>query len=479
MKRFLDIVLAVVGLIAAAPLMALVALLVKLDSPGRVIFVQTRLGQGGRPFKMRKFRKFPDDWAAQGPGVTVAGDARMTRFGRFLERSKLDELPQLWNILRGDMSFVGPRPESLRYKDLFQGELARVLDFKPGIFGPNQVVFRNESEMYPPDRDPEIFYREELFPQKARNDIEYFSRASGASDLAWMARGLWWSFAGALNWRRFAALHGPILALDVLAIEAGWVAANAVRFLGVPPTEHINALWTGVWLKPLVLVPVLMLAGCYRQPVRYFSAAAAVRLGTASAIGWVIAELVLLGLFHRDSSIMLGPMALVFSLFMMGLPRIWHREQWRRCAPNGGTGSAVRVAVYGAGRRGVHLVPLLKQGFPNAQVVGFVEDNEVEMRGREVAGSKVLGSERDLNTIEAIYGIDQLWLTFEPDAPKHGRLETWCAENQVNLIVLPWTEPFTPLLRADALNSIQSPADCTSETFSSASRSERRTHSAA
>jgi hypothetical protein len=81
--------------------------------------------------------------------VTVAGDVRMTRVGRFLERSKLDELPQLWNILLGEMSFVGPRPESLRYQDLFQAEFARVLDFKPGIFGPNQVAFRNESGMYP------------------------------------------------------------------------------------------------------------------------------------------------------------------------------------------------------------------------------------------------------------------------------------------------------------------------------------------
>jgi lipopolysaccharide/colanic/teichoic acid biosynthesis glycosyltransferase len=198
-KRILDVTLAGLGLIVAAPLFAFIALAIKLDSPGRVFFSQRRLGRNGKPFWLYKFRKFPESWGTGGPGVTVANDARMTRTGRFLERSKLDELPQLWNILRGEMSFVGPRPESLRYADLFQGELAAVLDFLPGIFGPNQIAFRNESEMYPPDRDPEDFYREVLFPKKARADIAYFRDASVLGDALWVLRGLWVSLAGAVN----------------------------------------------------------------------------------------------------------------------------------------------------------------------------------------------------------------------------------------------------------------------------------------
>jgi len=445
MKRILDVVLAVVGAVVGAPLIALIALLVRLDSPGRVIFSQPRLGQGGRVFHVHKFRKFPGNWGKQGPGVTVANDARMTRFGRFLERSKLDELPQLWNIVRGEMSFVGPRPESLRYRDLFQGELTQVLEFVPGIFGPNQVAFRNESEMYPPDRDPEEFYREELFLRKARNDIEYFSRANLLSDMAWIVRGLWYSFAGAVNWGRLAALHGRILVLDLLVIETAWIAANGVRFAGAPTGNHLAAYITGTWLLPLVLIPILMLTGCYRQPTRHFSAGAALRLAAAATVGWIVAELVLLGLFHRNTSIALGPIGLVFTLAMMTLPRIAYRERWRRRAGQGRNGSATRIAVYGAGRRGAHLVPLLDQGFPDTEIIGLIDDNDAEMRGREIAGVKVLGSERDLATIQAVHRMHQLWTTFLPDIHKQCRLQKWCEENSVKLVVLPLSGPFATL----------------------------------
>ncbi|OAD21195.1 bacterial sugar transferase, partial [Candidatus Thiomargarita nelsonii] len=118
-KRIIDLVFSLLGLLLAAPLMLLIALFIRMDSPGSVFFSQKRLGLKGRHFMVHKFRKFPSDWGSAGPGVTVAGDARMTKVGKFLERTKLDELPQLWNILLGEMSFVGPRPESLRYADLF------------------------------------------------------------------------------------------------------------------------------------------------------------------------------------------------------------------------------------------------------------------------------------------------------------------------------------------------------------------------
>lgn len=444
MKRMIDVSLAVAGLVIGAPLMALIALVVRLDSPGRVIFSQPRLGQHGRVFNVHKFRKFPDSWGNAGPGVTVAGDARMTRLGHFLERSKLDELPQLWNILRGEMSFVGPRPESTRYADLFIGELARVHDFKPGIFGPNQVAFRNESEMYPPERNPEEFYRNELFPQKAKADIDYFSQANILTDIAWIALGLWISIVGTLNWGRLMDMHGPIVAMDLLAIELAWLCANLIRFDGVPPSQHMAVYLTGIWLLPLLLIPVMMLAGCYRQPVRHFSAGDAMRLTGASIVGWAIAYLVLLGLFHRGGSILLAPVSLLLALPMMGFPRFWRREQWRRQGDGNGA-PGVAIVIYGAGRRGSALAALFDQGFPNANVVGFLDDNDTEMRGRVIMGRKVLGSERDLCTIQAVHRIDQLWLTFDPDVHKHRRLRRWGDENGVKLVVLPVTQPFTPL----------------------------------
>ncbi len=444
-KRALDLLLVALGLLLCAPLMALIALAIKLDSPGRVIFSQPRLGKDGQPFNLQKFRKFPGSWGDDGPAVTVAGDARMTRLGKFLERSKLDELPQLWNILRGEMSFVGPRPESLHYANLFEGDLAKVHDYLPGIFGPNQVEFRNESEMYPPDQDPEQFYREVLFPRKAHVDIAYFSWASVFTDLAWIGRGLWSSIFGAINWRRMLGLHGPILALDTIAIEIAWAGANSIRFAGLPPRGNLDVYLTGTWLFPVLLIPLMLLAGCYRHPVRHFAVGDAVRLVVVNVVGWPLVYLVLLGFFHRSGSIVLGALGMLLVLPMMGLPRIWLRERWRQEARQGGSKCTVRVAVYGAGRRGGGLVSLIEQGFSNAEVVGFLDDNDADMRGRVILGRKVLGSERDLNTIHAVYRIDQIWTTFEPDIHKHRRLHRWCGEHGVKLIVLPTTEPFLPL----------------------------------
>jgi lipopolysaccharide/colanic/teichoic acid biosynthesis glycosyltransferase len=299
-KRSMDVLLASVGLVLAAPVMALIALAVRLDSPGRVIFSQERLGQHGRVFRMHKFRKFPDTWGDRGAGVTVAGDARMTRLGRFLERSKFDELPQLWNILKGEMSFVGPRPETLRFKNLFQGEFRRVHDFLPGIFGPNQVAFRNESQMYPPDRDPEAFYREELFPRKARQDIAYFSRSTAFSDLLWIVRGVWYSVVGAVDWRRQARLRGPIFLVDLLAVQLAWAAANLLRFEGLPTGVHWEVWMTGLWLMPLVVLPAVALGGSYQGAVRHYAVGDLLRLARSSVAGWTLAFLALARLLRAQ-----------------------------------------------------------------------------------------------------------------------------------------------------------------------------------
>lgn len=447
MKRAVDIALAIVGMLVGAPLMALIAIAIKLDSPGRVIFSQERLGKGGKTFRMHKFRKFPDSWGDKGSGVTVAGDARMTRLGKLLERSKFDELPQLWNILKGDMSFVGPRPESLRFANLFTGDLAHVHDFIPGIFGPNQVAYRNESEMYPPDRDPDVFYREELFPAKARNDIAYFSRATIMTDLLWIMRGVWCSLIEAVNWRRLIRNRGLHLGYDLLAVQSAWILANLVRFEGIPGGKHWDVFTTGAWLFPLVLIPVLFLGGVYRQPVRHFNFHGVVRLAGLCIAGITIAFMILLAMFHRSASLMLGPMVITLAFILMAGARLHYRERWRwRKRRDNLDRDDQRVAIYGAGRRGGALAALLDQGFPGAEVIGFFDDNDARMRGREIiAGRKVLGSERDLDTVHAVHELRQLWLTFAPDRHKQARLQRWCSDNDVKLVILPQSSPFASL----------------------------------
>lgn len=187
-SRMLDIAAALAGLLLVGPVMAVVAAAVWWEGGRPVIFSQTRIGQHGRRFRLYKFRKFrPTD--AGGPKLTVQGDARLTTVGRFIERTKLDELPQLWNVLAGDMSVVGPRPEVPEFADCFERGCQRLLDYRPGIFGPAQVAFRSEGALYG-GGDIDSFYREALFPRKAQLDLAYYPKRSLAGDVAWIFRGV-------------------------------------------------------------------------------------------------------------------------------------------------------------------------------------------------------------------------------------------------------------------------------------------------
>jgi lipopolysaccharide/colanic/teichoic acid biosynthesis glycosyltransferase len=188
LRRALDIVIAATALTIAGPLLILIAIAIRLDSPGPLLYSQLRLGRGGRRFRLFKFRKFHDH-ASSARAVTLKNDSRMTKVGRWLERTKLDEFPQFWNVLVGEMAVVGPRPESVAFADCFEGPFKQVLDHTPGLFGPSQVVFRNESSMYPANEDPHDFYRAVLFPTKARIDLAYFRRRTLAGDLQWILRG--------------------------------------------------------------------------------------------------------------------------------------------------------------------------------------------------------------------------------------------------------------------------------------------------
>jgi lipopolysaccharide/colanic/teichoic acid biosynthesis glycosyltransferase len=187
-RRTLDVVIAAAALFAVAPLLALIALAIRLDSPGPILYSQMRLGRYGRRFRLYKFRKFHDR-ASDVRALTMKNDPRMTRVGRWLERTKFDELPQFWNVLLGDMAVVGPRPESVAFADCFRGHFEAVLEHTPGLFGPNQVVFRNENSLFPPGEEPHEFYRSVLFPTKARIDLAYFRRRTLVGDLSWILRG--------------------------------------------------------------------------------------------------------------------------------------------------------------------------------------------------------------------------------------------------------------------------------------------------
>ncbi len=446
-KRSFDITMATIGLILGSPMMLLIALAIKLDSPGEIIFSQPRLGKGGNPFNILKFRKFPGNWGTKGPGVTVAGDIRMTRVGSILERTKLDELPQLWNILIGEMSFVGPRPESLKYKHLFVDEFSGVLGFVPGIFGPNQVEFRNESALYPFDVDPEVFYSEQLFPKKARQDYAFFSNSNFFSEFAWIIKGIYFSFAGAIHWKQICKEHLPLIIIDGFFISLSWTLAILLRYGKndfIPQHEHLIA---GMWMFPVILLPLLMIGGVYRRTLRHISPTDVIRTVIFLALGWGMAFLALLYFLGRDISFMLAPLGFLLSTTFMITPRVIYKEFIRFNAlkqSRKNTDIRKSIIIYGVDDRAVKLGSLIQVGFPDAELVGFIED-EITKQGKPLLGVKILGSQRDLSTIQQRYHFDQLWFVQIPDPIKLSNVKKWCEENNVLLVLLPALGPFSSL----------------------------------
>ncbi len=186
MSRALDLAISAVALVLLSPLMALAALWVNFDSRGPVLFRQLRVGRGGVPFEIYKFRTMR---AGDGPLITVVDDPRITRSGRFLRRTKIDELPQLFNVLDGTMSLVGPRPEVPRYVDLWpSAERAAVLSVRPGITDPGSVTFARESELLAEADDPERYYIEEILPRKVAIYADYVAHRTLGQDLRILIR---------------------------------------------------------------------------------------------------------------------------------------------------------------------------------------------------------------------------------------------------------------------------------------------------
>lgn len=198
-KRLFDFAAALAGLVVLSPLMLVLAVLVRATSPGPALFIQERVGRHGRVFRCAKFRTMGTGAQAQGT-VTTAADARVTPLGRFLRRWKLDELPQLSNVLAGRMSFVGPRPDVPGYADRLQGDDRRILELRPGITGPATLLFRDEERLLALAKNPQVFNDAVVYPEKVRLNREYLETGSFWRDLGYVFATVWPGLTRRLGW---------------------------------------------------------------------------------------------------------------------------------------------------------------------------------------------------------------------------------------------------------------------------------------
>jgi lipopolysaccharide/colanic/teichoic acid biosynthesis glycosyltransferase len=183
MKRAFDVVMALLGLVLLSPILFAAALMIKFDSPGPIFFIQERMGRHFKPFFICKLRTMVHGGLSGGAPITFGNDPRITRVGRYLRKTKIDEIPQLVNVLRGEMSFVGPRPEIRKYVELFRQDYEEILKIRPGITDMASLKYQDEAGVLGQSADPEDEYVRRILPDKIELAKEYVARSSFLFDI--------------------------------------------------------------------------------------------------------------------------------------------------------------------------------------------------------------------------------------------------------------------------------------------------------
>jgi lipopolysaccharide/colanic/teichoic acid biosynthesis glycosyltransferase len=412
LKRFFDIVVASIGILIASPLMLLIAILIKMESRGPVLYRCARVGRYGKHFGMLKFRTMVDN--ADSIDLKLCGerDVRVTPFGTLLRRTKLNELPQLFNVLLGDMSLVGPRPEDPKFVGHYKEKWNVVLSVRPGVAGINQVLHRNEEDLFPPGADRETYYLEHILPDKLDRDIEYIARQTVWSDIALLTKALIATlFEGGIVSRLFQHRElGIQLLADLGFTIIAFMIAHVVRFetFALHQENSLPALGMIVAIN-LVLFPLM---GLYTRSPRFFSVTDLLLLAKGSLLSSIILTVASVFLFSGNglsrAVLIIYPFVLTV---LLGASRIMHRTALEKTEMQRQPGGPERnVIIYGAGRLGSETLQRLKFE-PGVKIFGFVDDDPT-MRNRSIRGVKIIGTGHDLSFLKKLYEIDQVVIAF-------------------------------------------------------------------
>jgi FlaA1/EpsC-like NDP-sugar epimerase/lipopolysaccharide/colanic/teichoic acid biosynthesis glycosyltransferase len=417
-KRLIDLVLGIVAAALLLPIALVVALAVVMDSAGAAIYGAARVGRGGREFTMYKFRTMAHGADAVGPGVTGAHDFRITRVGAFLRRTKLDELPQLINVIAGHMSLVGPRPESPRYVTQWTDDERAVLAVRPGITGPTQIAYIDEEELLA-TADPDEVYGGELIHVKLMIDLDYVRHYTLRRDLAI----LWRTVASVLSAsgrrsnrprRRYtlaervrSASWGALLLDATLAAIAAGIAVG-LRIDRNNILAAIATYWIFVPLAAVVRPLGFVLAGAYLRVWRYPTISDVALVISSLAAGSLAITLVIFVVlqpwgfpgtvgFPRSAILI----ELLISVLVLGGIRIASRvrQEGLDATPSVIAGPPRPVLIYGAGDAGAGLArEMLRNRALRLEPVAFLDDDESK-HGQRIYGVEVAGGGGDLPSI--------------------------------------------------------------------------------
>jgi lipopolysaccharide/colanic/teichoic acid biosynthesis glycosyltransferase len=408
--RMLDILMSLLGLLGLIIMLPFVALLIKLDSRGPVFYSGDRVGLNGKIFKMYKFRTMQETPDFQGPSVSCQGDPRVTDVGRVLRRLKLNEFPQFLNVLRGEMALVGPRPETPDLAAAYPPEARRIFTVKPGLIGPNQILGRNEEELYPSGVDPQQFYIDQILPQKLPLDLQFIDDQSLLKNFKYLLQGALVTITGAIGRRHLLDNLSQIFLLlsDIGLCLVSFILAHFIRF----GMHHLNmACYRLLPWAVLVRLPIFIYFGFYNVLFRHLALYDIKRVFTGVALAsTALITLAFLcgwaengrGLFLIDwlclTTLLIGYRVLIKKLYL--------RHKGKASANDEKT----RVLIWGAGDCGELCLRFLqKERQPSYEVLGFIDDNP-RKRGKRLGGVQVLGDRHHLDIVSQLYKVQQVFI---------------------------------------------------------------------
>ncbi len=410
-KEIFDRTLAVIGLLVAAPMIALLGLLIKLESAGPVFFKHLRVGRNGRLFRMYKFRKMPHRVNA-GPKISPKHDPRLTRVGKVMDRLKLDEIPQLFNILKGDMSFVGPRPEIPEIVDLYNLEQRKVLTVKPGLVGPNQIVWRNEKNLLPDNvSDIEIYYVEHILPEKLARDLRYVEETNFFLDLKYLVLAFGATIFEPLKPIHFIRRQREIfrLALDLGLCLLAFAAALLIKY-----ELQISA---SLLRQALDVLPILffwqmtafVFLDVYQQVWKYVSRADLLVIMKAVLFAAALTAAIIYPVWRLKFPVSVLILYAVLSIsFLGGVRLVQGYLKPERVHANGRPKK--KIMIYGANAEGELLLRRIFANLgPGGCPIGFL-DSDPQKRGDKIHGLPVMGNFSDLPLLKELYGVEEIYI---------------------------------------------------------------------
>lgn len=452
-KRFFDVLVSAALLGLLSPLFLLLAVLIKLTTKGPVLYRQARAGREGRPFHILKFRTMFAEERSKGPFVTSEDDPRVTSVGKLLRRWKIDELPQMWNVLAGEMSLVGPRPDTLQHVAEYTPEQKEILKLRPGITSLASICHREEGRLLTQAEDKEHFYLNEILPRKLLLDGRYKDNIAFSFDLKILLLTIVLVFfPGHTRTRTVKIFRWEVnpwsrpvqLLIDLLVFVIALYGAFWIRFEGSWPGYRIAQLWIFFLLLPLIRVLMNLMTGVYDKAWRYFSE----EDGLVLVFSISVCTLVVLGLrlFLRgepDESpylrLPLPVIALEFLLTLAGtlsarvLRRYLYKIDIRYRPPK--SLAAKRILIANAGPVARRLLQELRYR-PEYEVVAFVEDDPRRI-GHRIGGIRVAGTTEAIPTIAHQELVDtvMLWQTSANGQQAH-TLRTACEAVGIDLVVI-------------------------------------------